>query len=77
MPELAESPRIAAVFSPSQHAYGHEVLGSGVSCDSWCPVHGSMFGLHDGKVLRGPAMQPFPAYDARVNGDPVETRRMD
>ena len=42
-----------------------------------CPVHGSMFGLSDGKVLRGPAMQPVPAYDARVNGDTIEIRRRD
>jgi 3-phenylpropionate/trans-cinnamate dioxygenase ferredoxin component len=42
-----------------------------------CPVHGSMFGLSDGKVLRGPAMQPVSAYDARVNGDTVEIRPRD
>ncbi|HEY7659743.1 MAG TPA: Rieske (2Fe-2S) protein [Actinomycetota bacterium] len=39
-----------------------------------CPVHGSTFGLEDGRVMRGPAMQPIPAYDARVNGDTVEIR---
>lgn len=39
-----------------------------------CPVHGSVFGLEDGGVLRGPATQPLPAYDARVDGDAVEVR---
>lgn len=42
-----------------------------------CPLHGSMFGLADGKVLRGPAMTPVPAYDARVNEAMVEIRRRD
>jgi len=42
-----------------------------------CPVHGSMFGLGDGKVLRGPAMQPVPAYDARVHEGVIEIRRRD
>ena len=39
-----------------------------------CPVHGSMFNLADGTVARAPALQPLPAYDARVNGDVVEIR---
>jgi nitrite reductase/ring-hydroxylating ferredoxin subunit len=42
-----------------------------------CPLHGSMFGLVDGKVLRGPATAPVPAYDARVNEAMVEIRRRD
>lgn len=39
-----------------------------------CPVHSSMFRLEDGRVLRGPATRPLPAYDARVAGDTVEVR---
>src|SRR5438445_10749261 len=31
-----------------------------------CPAHGSMFALNDGRVMRGPAMRPVTAYDARV-----------
>lgn len=42
-----------------------------------CPLHGSMFELLDGKVLRGPAMTPVPRNDARVSGDTVEIRRKD
>ena len=42
-----------------------------------CPVHGSMFNLEDGKVMRGPALKPVSAYDARINGDLVEIRRRD
>jgi nitrite reductase/ring-hydroxylating ferredoxin subunit len=39
-----------------------------------CPVHGSVFRLRDGGVLRGPATQPLAAYDARVDGSTVEVR---
>ena len=39
-----------------------------------CPVHGSIFRLDDGRVLRGPASRPAPVYETRVNGDAVEVR---
>jgi nitrite reductase/ring-hydroxylating ferredoxin subunit len=39
-----------------------------------CPAHGSMFSLADGRVMRGPAMHPEPAYDVRVRDDRVEIR---
>jgi nitrite reductase/ring-hydroxylating ferredoxin subunit len=39
-----------------------------------CPAHGSMFSLNDGRVMRGPAMRPVAAYEARVRDDQVEVR---
>ena len=39
-----------------------------------CAVHGSVFGLDDGRVLRGPATQPIAAYDARIVDGVVEIR---
>lgn len=39
-----------------------------------CPVHGSVFGLADGRVLRGPATIPIAAYDTRVTDGTVEIR---
>ena len=42
-----------------------------------CPVHGSVFGLADGRVLRGPATQPEPAYDVRLTEGTIELRRRD
>lgn len=39
-----------------------------------CPVHGSIFRLTDGLVVRGPAKTPQPVYEARVNGEMVEVR---
>jgi nitrite reductase/ring-hydroxylating ferredoxin subunit len=40
-----------------------------------CPTHGSIFGLDDGKVVRGPAMKPVEAYETRVLDGSVEIRR--
>lgn len=39
-----------------------------------CPVHGSTFGLADGKVLRGPATHPVPAYQTRVADGMIQIR---
>lgn len=39
-----------------------------------CPAHGSVFGLEDGKVMRGPAMKPVDAYETRVVDGTVEVR---
>jgi nitrite reductase/ring-hydroxylating ferredoxin subunit len=39
-----------------------------------CPVHGSVFGLADGRVLRGPAMTPLRAYEVRVTDGRIEVR---
>jgi nitrite reductase/ring-hydroxylating ferredoxin subunit len=50
---------------------------SGSIASVTCPVHGSMFDLTTGKVMRAPATVAEPAYDARVNGGMVEIRRRD
>jgi nitrite reductase/ring-hydroxylating ferredoxin subunit len=39
-----------------------------------CPVHGSIFRLTDGRVVRGPAGKPQPVYETRVNDGMVEVR---
>ena len=39
-----------------------------------CPLHGSTFDLAQGKVLRGPATEPVPAYETRVTEGVVEIR---
>jgi nitrite reductase/ring-hydroxylating ferredoxin subunit len=39
-----------------------------------CPIHGSMFWLEDGRVVRGPASRPQPVFDARINQGRVEVR---
>ena len=50
------------------------VSGTGATLAVTCPVHGSMFRLADGRVLRGPAMRPVASYEARIAEDRVEVR---
>lgn len=40
-----------------------------------CPWHGSTFAMATGEVVRGPAVQPQPAYETRVADGRVEVRR--
>jgi nitrite reductase/ring-hydroxylating ferredoxin subunit/uncharacterized membrane protein len=40
-----------------------------------CPLHGSIFRLVDGSVVRGPAGAPEPAFDVRVEDGTVQVRR--
>jgi nitrite reductase/ring-hydroxylating ferredoxin subunit len=39
-----------------------------------CPLHGSLFRLSDGRVLRGPATRPEPAFDVRERDGSIEIR---
>ena len=39
-----------------------------------CPLHGSMFRLSDGAVMRGPATSPEPALDVRIENGTVQVR---
>ena len=48
--------------------------GTGATLAITCPVHGSMFRLADGRVLRGPAMRPVASYEVRIVEDRVEVR---
>jgi nitrite reductase/ring-hydroxylating ferredoxin subunit len=39
-----------------------------------CPLHGSMFSLVDGRVLRGPAAKAQQAFEAREHDGTIEIR---
>jgi nitrite reductase/ring-hydroxylating ferredoxin subunit len=39
-----------------------------------CPLHGSMFDLADGRLMRGPATEPARTYETRVTEGVVEIR---
>ena len=39
-----------------------------------CPLHGSLFMLRDGRVLRGPATRPQPVLEARERDGSIEIR---
>jgi nitrite reductase/ring-hydroxylating ferredoxin subunit len=36
-----------------------------------CPCHGSTYDVRTGKVLKGPAKKPEPAFKLRVEGDQI------
>ncbi len=36
-----------------------------------CPCHGSRFNVKTGKVVRGPAAEPEPTYEIKVENDQV------
>jgi len=40
-----------------------------------CPWHGSVFDLHDGDVVHGPAAYPQSVWDTRVHEGRIEVRR--
>ena len=42
-----------------------------------CPLHGSTFDLSNGKVMKGPATEPVPAFETRVTDGVVEIRGAD
>jgi nitrite reductase/ring-hydroxylating ferredoxin subunit len=42
-----------------------------------CPLHGSIFGLDDGRVIRGPATEPLLTYEVQVVDGVVSVRPAD
>jgi nitrite reductase/ring-hydroxylating ferredoxin subunit len=70
--------RIFALANRCSHQGGplHRgvVRASGPIPSVTCPVHGSIFRLTDGMVIRGPALARQPLYEARLTGDVVEVR---
>jgi nitrite reductase/ring-hydroxylating ferredoxin subunit len=39
-----------------------------------CPWHDSVFELCDGQVIHGPATNPLPRYEVRINQGQIEIR---
>jgi nitrite reductase/ring-hydroxylating ferredoxin subunit len=70
--------RIFALANRCNHQGGplHRgvVRATGANPSVTCPVHGSMFRLTDGMVIRGPARAPQHVYEARVSDDSVQVR---
>ncbi len=50
------------------------VRASGSLLTVTCAAHGSQFQLADGRVMRGPATTPLPAYEARLIEGMIEVR---
>ncbi|WP_018614333.1 Rieske 2Fe-2S domain-containing protein [Segetibacter koreensis] len=45
------------------------------NCSVRCPWHGSVFSLEDGSVINGPASEPQPKFDVRINNGQIEVRK--
>jgi nitrite reductase/ring-hydroxylating ferredoxin subunit len=75
---VRDGERLVAISDRCSHQgaplHKGQVRFSGSLATTTCPVHGSQFALDTGKVMRGPAMTPVPAYDVRVNEGVVEIR---
>jgi nitrite reductase/ring-hydroxylating ferredoxin subunit len=37
-----------------------------------CPCHGSVFNVKTGRVVRGPAQEPEPTFEVRLEGDDIQ-----
>lgn len=66
--------RVYALADRCTHRSGK--LSQGTVSDGCvtCPLHGSVFRLSDGGVVRGPAGAPEPAFDVRVDEGTVYVR---
>jgi len=68
--------RILALAATCPHRGGPIDRGTFDDASVTCPWHGSCFALEDGALLRGPATEPLPCYETRVNDGIVEIRNM-
>jgi nitrite reductase/ring-hydroxylating ferredoxin subunit/uncharacterized membrane protein len=66
--------RLYAIDNICSHAGGLLSRCPVVDLAVTCPLHGSRFGLGDGRVLRGPASQPQPVLPTRIRNGWIEVR---
>jgi nitrite reductase/ring-hydroxylating ferredoxin subunit len=65
----------SALYARCSHLGGPLEEGDVVDGCLRCPWHGSMFGLPDGAVVRGPATAPQPAYELAGHDGAQRARR--
>ena len=66
--------RLYAIDNICSHAGGLLSRGPVEDLTVTCPLHGSRFGLADGRVSRGPASQPQPVLPTRIRNGWIEVR---
>ncbi len=74
---LRQGTQVYALANVCTHAGGP--LAEGALVDGLCvqcPWHGSIFDFRDGRIQRGPATIPQPAFEVRVRDGNVEVRRL-
>lgn len=63
-----------ALDNTCSHAGGLLSRGEVEGCTVTCPLHGSVFDLRDGRILRGPAHHPQPVLPTRLRNGWIEIR---
>lgn len=71
---LKRGDRIYAIAATCPHLGGPLDKGAIDGDTVICPWHGSVFSLHDGRLIHGPATAPVPAFEVRVAGGRVNVR---
>ncbi|HEU5175478.1 MAG TPA: Rieske 2Fe-2S domain-containing protein [Gemmatimonadaceae bacterium] len=64
--------RIGAVLDRCTHA--EFAMSDGAlhgGCEIECVWHGARFDCHTGRVTKGPADEPLPVFDVKIEGDTV------
>ena len=70
-----EDGQLFAVDARCTHVGGPLERGRVNGTQVTCPLHGSVFDLRTGAVIRGPATRPVTAYRARVEGETLVLER--
>ncbi|GIW03791.1 MAG: hypothetical protein KatS3mg059_0411 [Thermomicrobiales bacterium] len=65
---LKRGDRIHAIAAICPHLGGPLDKGTIEGETVTCPWHGSVFSLHDGRLIHGPATAPVPTFEVRVAG---------
>ena len=70
---------LVANFNGAYYAIGNTCTHAGCTLSEGtlngekvrCPCHGSTFDIRTGKVLKGPANDPEPSFNLRIDGDQI------
>ncbi|MCI4317083.1 MAG: Rieske 2Fe-2S domain-containing protein [Thermoplasmata archaeon] len=65
-----------AIDARCTHVGGPLDLGAVNGVQVTCPLHGSVFDLTNGKVVRGPAARPVAAYRVSVDGEALVLEKL-
>ena len=73
---VRENGKIFAIANTCSHLGGPLSEGEMLDdCRVKCPWHGSVFSMKDGSVVNGPATEPQPKFDVRINNGQIEVKK--
>jgi nitrite reductase/ring-hydroxylating ferredoxin subunit len=65
------SGKLYAISNECTHQQGSLADGSLNGFEIKCPMHGSRFDLRTGEVIHGPARDPVPIYELKIDGNDI------